>query len=256
MAIFVLLFNMCSKENVNDADKIPPSEVLGLKIIHGNSTIDLSWKDPDNFDFNKVEISYPSSSIEVEKGKESAEIFGLVNDSVYVFTIKTMDFSENKSPGVQIEGKPKAPPLLHWEDSVSTVLHYSNQGQPTGGFTTLREFTNLGSQGYIDMIIYIFELSTQDTISEFNRRFLVEANQEYIFTFIANGDISIFNCTTCDTANANYKIEFTSLSDSEIFYTIPTICEIIPVCANGNENKETRWNSISIKDLYLEVVEK
>ncbi|MCF8369154.1 MAG: fibronectin type III domain-containing protein [Bacteroidales bacterium] len=255
MVVSFLFLHTCSKENANDIDKKPPSEVNALKIFNGINQVEISWADPKNYDFSHVEISWASGTINVEKSIESVIIDGLANDSIYHFTIQAVDYCENKSAGMKVSGCPKAPPVLMWEEEITTHILYSHLGYASGGFTVTRPFLNIGALGYIDFTVRVIRLSDLDTISESTKNFLVEENQDYVFTFIARGDISIFNCTDCNTGIETYKVDFISQFDHITFSAIPKLCEEVDVCANGNKNRETRWNDVSIKNFYLEKVE-
>jgi uncharacterized Fe-S center protein/chitodextrinase len=84
------------------SDDTPPAEVANVNGIPGNSRITLTWTDPADNDFNKVEITYTPGNVTVEvgKGAQTAIITGLVNDTEYGFTLKTVDLSGNKSAGI------------------------------------------------------------------------------------------------------------------------------------------------------------
>jgi len=91
-------------------DNISPSEVSNLKIINGDSNVKLSWNDPTEEDYSKVEICWNSPngnlSMEILKGVQSAEIRNLVSGTEYSFTVKTVDNNGNQSSGIKIIGNP------------------------------------------------------------------------------------------------------------------------------------------------------
>lgn len=85
-------------------DTTPPAEVTGAVATAGNGLVTLSWADPSDNDFNKVEITYqPGNTVtEVGKGGEVAIVNGLTNGTEYNFTIRTVDINGNVSVGTTI----------------------------------------------------------------------------------------------------------------------------------------------------------
>ncbi|HOV14976.1 MAG TPA: metallophosphoesterase, partial [Spirochaetota bacterium] len=85
----------------NESDyKIVSKEVYDVTSINGLREIKISWKEPTEYDFNKVIITYDSKTIEISKGICEASIKGLNDSSEYTFTIKTSDSSNVLSNGV------------------------------------------------------------------------------------------------------------------------------------------------------------
>jgi hypothetical protein len=85
------------------ADTTPPAEVTDLAAAAKKSSVVLSWTEPGDADFAKVEISWtPGTAAPVEtlKGTSTHEVTGLSSDTAYVFTMKTVDAAGNKSAGV------------------------------------------------------------------------------------------------------------------------------------------------------------
>jgi uncharacterized Fe-S center protein len=106
--IFVSLLLMACGKNPDTeiADIVPPMEISRLYGIPHDGSITLNWIDSSDRDFHKVEITYtPGGNIpaEVEKGKQTAVLSGLSNGTEYLFTIKTIDASGNRSEGVNSE---------------------------------------------------------------------------------------------------------------------------------------------------------
>lgn len=85
-------------------DTTPPAEVTGAVATAGNGLVTLSWADPSDDDFNKVEITcVPGNTVtEVGKGGEVAVITGLTNGTEYNFTIRTVDINGNVSAGTAV----------------------------------------------------------------------------------------------------------------------------------------------------------
>lgn len=93
-------------------DTTPPAEVTELKAVAGNSKVLLSWKNSADTDLNQVEISAEPAEgtlkkpvyLAAKKGENgSFMVEGLTNGTGYIFTVKTIDKSLNKSTGVKLE---------------------------------------------------------------------------------------------------------------------------------------------------------
>ena len=85
---------------------LPPGEVRDLLATPSlPDTITLIWGNPDDDDFDHVEISWTPpggnilSSPQNITGAETLAIDGLVQGTPYTFTVKTADTSGNLSPG-------------------------------------------------------------------------------------------------------------------------------------------------------------
>jgi uncharacterized Fe-S center protein len=93
-------------------DHTPPAEVTGVNGVPGNSRVTLTWTDPSDTDFNKVEISYTPGNVTVEvgKGAQTSVIGNLANGTSYDFTLRTVDVSGNVSEGIQAGSYTPEPP--------------------------------------------------------------------------------------------------------------------------------------------------
>lgn len=94
-------------------DTMPPSEVSGVNIVPGNGQVTISWTDPSDEDFNKVEITrIPGNAVaEVGRGGQTSVISGLDNGTEYTFILRTVDVNENISEGITVGPvTPEAPP--------------------------------------------------------------------------------------------------------------------------------------------------
>ena len=108
-----------TKENSNiNKDTIPPALVSSVSFVTGNNFVFLSWINPIDTDFEKVEIMFSpiventSQTIYVlgEAGKQSSvKIENLINDTEYVFSISSIDKNNNKSECVTVKATPKIP---------------------------------------------------------------------------------------------------------------------------------------------------
>lgn len=251
--ILLVLFVTCDDESI-DPDHYPPSEVHGLTISQGEAEVFLSWEDPRNYDFSNVIVECGKRTFKVNRGIGELQIDSLTNDSLYKIRVKTQDFSGNKSPGTLIIGKPKSPPILVWNYPAEVEIQYSPQGYPNGTFTLKRNFTNVGNPGYISFQIYAIDLVNNDTIDSSAKILLLEGNTSYTFYFEANGDLSAFNCTECNTNEINNRVVFISELDQETFFADLISCQIISDCSNGINKRKIRWNSIKVRDVYLEKI--
>lgn len=105
-------------------DHTPPAEVSTINGTPGNNQVTLSWTDPTDTDFNKVEITYTpgNGSVEIGKGTQAATISGLTNDTEYSFTLKTVDVSGNKSEGLTVAYTPIQPdaPTVYMTTSITS----------------------------------------------------------------------------------------------------------------------------------------
>jgi len=243
---------MISCEDSYDSEVYDPlQEVTNIGVINYDGKVILSWIDPNDSIFDYVEISYLSENIEVESGIETYEIIGLLNDSSYYFTLRTVSFYGDKSIGMKATGRPKLPPVIKWTGTVNAFLDYSPQGYPSGTFKVMRNCINTGELGYALAYATVIDNYTQDTISYISSNLLLEPNVDYTFYFEANSDITIFNCTTCQEDSTSVRIVFNLLYNSEPFDHELVCCVDMPTCANGNNQMEIRWNSITARSIFI-----
>ncbi|NOQ25638.1 MAG: DUF4959 domain-containing protein [Bacteroidales bacterium] len=100
-AILIIFNAGCDKEET--IDLLPPTEVKNLTATPDDQVITLKWTDPEDADFENVEISYtpePAELIYVNKGIEEYIVEGLTVGTEHTFTIKAIDENGNKSSGV------------------------------------------------------------------------------------------------------------------------------------------------------------
>lgn len=145
LLVYLIIINNsgCTKDY---ADIQAPSEVSDLKIIPSAAKAALTWSDPSNFDLRLVEISYGQSTILVEKGVQSKEITGLEYGKDYLFTVKTIDKSGNKSSGLQI----------------STNLDYRLKYTGDYIFFSFNTFSSMGQYTTYDTILFNGYISIPD----------------------------------------------------------------------------------------------
>ncbi|MDH5717055.1 MAG: SUMF1/EgtB/PvdO family nonheme iron enzyme [Spirochaetia bacterium] len=89
-------------------DKAAPAEVSGLYAHAGDAEITLSWSDPADNDFDHVEITWsPGAGYQTIPADTQTYTAGsLTNETLYIFTIKTVDILGNISTGITTNVQP------------------------------------------------------------------------------------------------------------------------------------------------------
>ena len=98
-----------------------PGEVTRLSATPGKEQIILGWSDPEDANFDHVEISWmvdggtSSEPVSVLAGEETFTVTNLEGDVLYIFTIVTSDSEGNTSAGVRISETPSPdmPPTIN-----------------------------------------------------------------------------------------------------------------------------------------------
>lgn len=98
--ILLLIILGCKKDDITS-----PSEVSNLIATYNGTNLILTWIDPLDNDLSRIEITYEDISFEINNGIQLKEIYNLEIGKNYTFTVKTIDKSENKSKGIQIQYK-------------------------------------------------------------------------------------------------------------------------------------------------------
>lgn len=97
---------------IKPADTTPPKEVYGFSVIRNHNRITLTWTNPSDDDFTSVEISaepaegnlaQPVIINATPSSKGNYLVSNLHNKTMYTFTIKTIDSSNNKSNGASTD---------------------------------------------------------------------------------------------------------------------------------------------------------
>lgn len=116
----LVLFAACDDEDtpLDQPDTTPPAAVTALNVIVGDSQVTLGWTDPDDEDFDHVEITFPQQeeAVSVGKGVQTATIAELVNGEAYTFTLTTVDRTGNAGQGV-VSG-PHTPVYVNPDDVI------------------------------------------------------------------------------------------------------------------------------------------
>ena len=83
-------------------ENTPPPEVTNLKITSTQTTTTLTWRIPEDTNIDYILIIYRDNIINVPAGIQTKTISNLSKWEKYSFTVKTVDFNNNISTGVQI----------------------------------------------------------------------------------------------------------------------------------------------------------
>jgi hypothetical protein len=103
--IIPILFLACKPPEEIDDD--PPAEVTNLSATVGDRMITLTWTNPTDEDFDKVEISGDLIyTVYLEEGEEELIINNCHNRISYVITVKTIDDKANVSNGKSVSATP------------------------------------------------------------------------------------------------------------------------------------------------------
>jgi hypothetical protein len=104
----LIIFNLGCEEEEETIDVLPPSEVTDLTATPGEQVVTLDWSNPEDEDFDHVEIfiSPGDDLIEIPKGVNSYNIVSLENGIEYTFILKAVDITSNISVGVSISSTP------------------------------------------------------------------------------------------------------------------------------------------------------
>lgn len=192
-------------------DTIAPREVEDVKVIAGDGKLNISWKNPSDKDFNRVQVCRVSEdgseSIEayVEKTNNSVLIENLTNGREYRFKLYAMDTSDNRSDGAEAKGTPVEPmyrvtaPVFDKINEQGEVIQ-ENLTELTPGLircTTTIQNNGMGNDFDAEMILTVH-----------NGGVLVNAVSEYVYA-AEGGKEQILSAVieVPELADAEYKIE-------------------------------------------------
>ena len=91
---------------INLDDQTPPSNVASLQTAQGENELTLSWTAPPESDYAYAEITFSpvqagvAQPVIVPRGSLSTAIKPLRGGQVFTFTVKSVDFTGNKSAGI------------------------------------------------------------------------------------------------------------------------------------------------------------
>ena len=97
--------------NGSEDDTTPPADVGFLAGAPGNRQVELSWANPSDQDFSHVIIdcsSSPPMDLYADGDINAVIVAGLTNGTPYSFTVYTVDASDNRSTGSNVEVTPTA----------------------------------------------------------------------------------------------------------------------------------------------------
>jgi len=114
----------CNATSASGGDASAVANVKDLKAGISSGKIVLSWTDPDDPAFVKVEISGNGfSTVTVDKGVRTATVNGLTNGTAYGFLVQSVTSSGTKGSGVSVTATPF--------ESVSDAYIWYGNGQVT-----------------------------------------------------------------------------------------------------------------------------
>lgn len=96
--------DIVAKANADSPDKAP-SDVSNLSAAGGDGKITVSWTDPVEIDFEKVVVDCDGQEIFVNRGVETVEIGGLLNNENYTVTVKTISYGGKSSDGLIVSAE-------------------------------------------------------------------------------------------------------------------------------------------------------
>ena len=100
-----------ASDDTDPLDTTPPGEVSDLDAVAGENEVSLSWNEPGDGDFAEARISWTPTDgeaqpVTVSAGTPSYKVTGLLNATIYTFTVVTVDDAGNVSAGVEIDEQP------------------------------------------------------------------------------------------------------------------------------------------------------
>ena len=110
LVVSPLLLQNCSKDKENDIT--PPGVITNLRAYPSDTTVTLAYTLPSDPDLRGVEVTICNTSnlpFEASAMYDSISILGLTNGTEYLFSLKSVDYSNNKSDSVTITATPVAP---------------------------------------------------------------------------------------------------------------------------------------------------
>lgn len=88
-------------------DTTPPGEVTDLSISIGDELVKITYTEPTDDDFSRVQISFEGTGDLLSYDPDGTFITELTNGVSYTFLVQTVDTSGNVSEGVSISGTPE-----------------------------------------------------------------------------------------------------------------------------------------------------
>lgn len=136
-------------------DTTPPGEVSGILIEERDESVIISWVDPEDNDFDKVEIWYGTEDIINTlyldlPAATGTEIGRLTNFSEYAFRLHTIDSTGNRSEGVISHATPHP---LSPTDNIAPSEVSELTIEPQDGMVTL-SWSNPTDEDFSEVRIY------------------------------------------------------------------------------------------------------
>jgi len=126
------------------SDTTPPGEVTSLTATAGVQQVVLTWHDPGDADFSKVQVTWTpggSTPVEVGKGTQTSTCSGLTGGQSYTFTVKTVDNAGNVSAGTTATATAA---ILDVTAPSLSVTNLRNNGVLASGFVVGTATDNVG----------------------------------------------------------------------------------------------------------------
>jgi hypothetical protein len=127
-----------ASDDTDPLDTTPPGEISDLDAVAGENEVSLSWNEPGDGDFAEVRISWTPTDgeaqpVTVSAGTPSYKVTGLLNATIYTFTVVTVDDAGNVSAGVEIDEQPD----IIIEDTIPPGLVSNLSADPGNGQMSL-----------------------------------------------------------------------------------------------------------------------
>ncbi|MDR1231815.1 MAG: InlB B-repeat-containing protein [Spirochaetaceae bacterium] len=166
-------------------DVEPPAEVTGLAATPGNAQVVLAWTDPADADLASLEITWTPGGETPQTVAKGAQTYTVPvdHDTLYTFTVKTIDTAENKSAGASVEIK---------------TLDFTGPKLGTGGAFL---YTSVGS-GEEEVVTPVAGTTEQETLEEAltwletnalaDTHYAVQIDEDYAITsdFVGKSDVT------------------------------------------------------------------
>jgi hypothetical protein len=221
-ALVIFLFFACGK-NKDISDLLPPAEVSNLDGVSSNGQVTLKWSDPNDGDFNKIEITYSpgNKTIEVAKGAQILIIKELSNGTAYNFTLKTVDKSGNKSKGITTPYTP----LAVDPNDVLAPSEVSNIRAVSGTRQIILSWNDPADNDFTK--VKITYTAGGNTAVE-----VVKGIQTLTVTGLTDGTAYTFTIKTVD-AKGNESAGINSVPFTPVAQTMPTVYMTTRITAEG-----------------------
>jgi hypothetical protein len=132
-------------------DTAAPGEAGALEGVSGIGLVTLSWTDPEDGDLDRLEITLSpavagiTQPLEAAPGTGTKIVKGLANNTVYTFTVQTVDTAGNRSFGTSLTRTPQ--PGLAWTRAAQDI--FTDSAAANEVIWTGSQFIAVGAGGSI-----------------------------------------------------------------------------------------------------------